>query len=388
MIKSMTITITELDDEQLAVQQLLSQLNLEKDLMKHSICIIACHYEFVLSGVFKAVSKALPFDVVGSISSAQSVPDTTDFLLMTLLVLTSDDVEFDIAITESIISEQGPKQAIKDCYNSKVRKDIKPAMIFAFAAFLVQNCGDDYVTTLSEISGNVPCFGTIAVDDTYDFKNCFVLSNGEHYHDKLAMILFYGDIRPKFFVANISESKIIGPGAVITKSAGPVLMEVNGHPVIEYLSDLGLGEASESQYAMANLPLLLDYNDGSPMVSKILVMLTEDKSVICAGAMPLDSTLHIAKCDSEDVMFTTGQALQSIINEIGNASTLLVYTCISRNMALGSDHFKEMELVREKTQGKITFLMANSGGEICPTQVSDDKAINRFHNNAFVACLF
>jgi hypothetical protein len=33
-------------------------------------------------------------------------------------------------------------------------------------------------------------------------------------------------------------------------------------------------------------------------------------------------------------------------------------------------------------------MMAYSGGETCPTQVSDDKAINRFHNNAFVACVF
>jgi hypothetical protein len=44
--------------------------------------------------------------------------------------------------------------------------------------------------------------------------------------------------------------------------------------------------------------------------------------------------------------------------------------------------------VTEKTGGRLPFLMAYSGGEICPTRVSEEKAINRFHNNAYVACLF
>ena len=388
MIKTITIHIAELDDEQLALEQLKSQLDVTTDLKKNTIGIIACHYEFVLSGIFRAISSALPFDVVGTISSAQAVAEKADLLLMTLMVMTSDDVEFDTVLTESLLSEKGAKQVIIDDYTAAVRKDQKPALILTFGAFLIQNCGDDYVNTLSEVSGGVPCFGTIAIDDTYDFKNCFMLANSEEYNDKMALVLIYGAIKPKFFVANISESKILGKGAIITKSAGPVLMEVNDNHVMEYLEGLGLSEASGTQYAMSNLPLLLDYNDGSPMVSKILVMLTEEKYAICAGAMPEGSILHITKSDGEDVMLTTGIALDHITQEIESASTLLVYSCIARNMALGGEHFKEMELVKEKVGGKLAYMMANSGGEICPTQISESKAINRFHNNAFIACLF
>ena len=45
-------------------------------------------------------------------------------------------------------------------------------------------------------------------------------------------------------------------------------------------------------------------------------------------------------------------------------------------------------VIVEKVAGKIPFLMAYSGGEMCPTQHTGGNAVNRFHNNAFVACLF
>ena len=385
MIKTLTAHTTELDDEKLAIEQIVSQLGTGGSLMENTIGIVACHYEFVLSGIFKAVCEALPFEVVGTISSAQSVSNESGSLLMTLMVMTSDDVEFAKTLTPSLLTEA--EETIAKSYKTACRAE-KPALILTFAPFILQNCGDDYVNTLTEASGGVPCFGTLAVDDTLDFANCFMLSNGEHYRDKMAMVLIYGDINPKFFVANISESRMLEKSAVVTKSTGPVLMEVNERPVIDYFKDLGLVEASETQYAMSSLPFLLDYNDGTPRVSKIFVTLTPEKYAICAGAMPEGSTLYMATADKDDVMFTTGEVVDIIAKDIGGASALLIYSCISRSMTLASEQFKEMELVRQKVAEKLPFMMANSGGEICPTQVSDEKAINRFHNNAFVACLF
>ena len=95
------------------------------------------------------------------------------------------------------------------------------------------------------------------------------------------------------------------------------------------------------------------------------------------------------------MLLTTGEAVDLLIKDIKNrpGSGLLIYSCISRGMTFGGDQFKEIELVREKLGAgvqsalNVPFMMAFSGGEICPTQVSDDKAINRFHNNAFIACL-
>ena len=385
MIKTLIAHTTELDDENLAIEQITSQLKLDGGLLKNTIGIVACHYEFVLSDIFKAICGALPFDVVGTISASQSVQGESGSLLLTLMVLTSDNVEFKKVLTPSLMTD--PTSVIAESYRSACG-DKKPALILTYAPFILQNCGDDYVNVLSEVSGGAPCFGTLAVDDTLDFSNCFMLADGEHYLDKMAMILVYGDLQPKFYVANISESRMLDKSALVTKSAGSVLMEVNERPVIDYFSDLGLAKASEIQYALSSLPFLLDYNDGTPKVSKIFVTLSPEKYAICAGAMPEGSTLYMAETDKDDVILTTGEAADMIVKDASNASVLLIYSCISRSMTLGADQFKEMELIDKKVGGKLPYMMANSGGEICPTQISDEMAINRFHNNAFIACLF
>ena len=384
MIKTMTAFTSELDDEKLAIEQLKSQLQLDGNLLKNTIGIAACHYEFVLSGTYQAVCEALPFEVVGTISSAQCIPGESGSLNMTLMVITSDNVEFDKIITPSLLSEPG--KVIAETYKASCRTT-KPALVLTFGPFIPQNSGDEYVNVLTEASGGAPFFGTLAVDDTMDFSNCFLLADCDYHRDKMAMVLMYGDIQPKFFVANISESKILEKSAHVTKSAGPILMEVNERPVIDYFEDLGLVEASETQYALTSLPFLLDYNDGTPKVSKIFVMLTPEKYALCAGSMPEGSTLYMASTDTKDIMLTTGEAIDSISENLSGASALLVYSCIGRSMTLGADQFKEMDLLNQRIGGKLPFLMATSGGEICPTQVSEEKAFNRFHNNAFIACL-
>ena len=384
MIKTLIATTTELDDEKLAVEQITSQLEQSGGLMQNTIGIVACHYEFVLSDVFQAICGALPFDVVGTIASAQAVRGESGTLLLTLMVLTSDDVSFKKVLTPSLL--ENPAQVIEESYQTASGGE-KPGLILAFAPYIPQNSGDDYVSVITEISGGVPCFGTVAVDDTVDFSSCFLLADGAYHRDKMAMVLMYGDVQPRFFIANISEDRILEKTAIITKSEGAVLMEVNERPVIEYFSDLGLVDAAETQYAMSTLPFLLDYNDGSPKVSKIFVMLTPEKYAICAGAMPQGSTLYMATTDKDDVLLTTGEALDSILAQADNASLLLMYSCISRSMSLGAEQFKEIELADEKIGGKLPYIMATSGGEICPTQIAADRAINRFHNNAFIACL-
>jgi hypothetical protein len=200
--------------------------------------------------------------------------------------------------------------------------------------------------------------------------------------------MVYGDIKPQFFIATISDDKILDKSALVTKSAGHVLMEVNDRPVVEYFEGLGLTKASETAYAMTSLPFMLDYNDGTPWVSKVFIGLSPEKYAICAGAMPEGSTLYIGVFDKNDVIHTSEEAVEKALGAAAGASCLLIYSCISRSMSLGADQSMELDLIKGKVSGKLPFMMAYSGGEICPTLISEEKATNRFHNNAFIACVF
>ena len=387
MIKTFVASTTEVDHTEAAVEEILSQLEIEGGLLKNSVGIISCHYEFVDSGIVEAVCNALPFELAGTISWMLSVPDNTDTFLMTVMVITSDDVEFVSVLTPSL--HEAPGQAIAESYAAAASKrQDKPGLILAFAPFMPLNSGDEYVDVITKASGGVPCFGTLAVDDTADFSNCFMLYNGKHYSDRMAMILAYGNISPKFYVASISGGNALEKSAIVTKSVGHVIMEVNGRPVDKFFEDLGLTKAAETQYAMTSLPFLLDYNDGTPKVSKIFIHLTPERYALCAGAVPEGCLLQVVPSDPADVMLTSINTTEQILKDIEGAAGLLVYSCVARSTTLGGDQFGEMLMVNEKTDGKLPYMMMCSGGEICPTQVINGVATNRFHNNAFVACLF
>jgi hypothetical protein len=389
MIRTLSAFTENIDDPAAAAAEIRTQLEQGEGLLKNSVGIIACHYEFVLSGTAKAICEGLPFEVAGTISSAQALTNAAGkaqgTLFFTLLVLTSDEISFKTGITPSLKSEPG--KHIEESYRS-LSAGARPSLIFAFAPFMVENSGDEYVNVLSRVSGGVPCFGTLAVDDTSDFRECYMVYQGEQYRDKMSLILCYGDISPQFYLASISENKLLDKAALITSSEGHILKGVNGKPVVEFFEDLGLTKASETSYAMTSLPFMLDYGDGTPMVSKVFIGLNEEKNAICAGIMPEGSTLYIGVFDKDDVLLTTGKLIRQALEETPHPSVILAYSCISRSMSLGSDIFAEIDLIQKETAGRATTLIAYSGGEICPTQINEAAAINRFHNNTIVLCVF
>ncbi|MFP3088858.1 FIST C-terminal domain-containing protein [Treponema sp. TIM-1] len=388
MMRILTASTENIDDPAAAIDEIKAQLDLEHRLLKNSVGIVACHYEFVISGTATAISESLPFDIAGTNSSLQAVNNAKGTLLFTLLVFTSDDVSFKTALTPSLREGVLEKKIVDTYREAASAREEKPVLIFTFAPFMLENSGDDYVRILSEASGNVPCFGTLAVDDTPDFRECYMLFNGGHYKDKMSLILVYGNISPKFYLATLSEDKLLDRAALVTSSEGHILKEVNGRPVVEYFEDMGLTKASETSYAMASLPFMLDYGDGTPPVSKVFIGLNAQKHAICAGAMPEGSTMYLGVFDKDDVLLTSGKLIKKVLQETPSPMAIIGYSCISRSMTLGSDLFAEIDLVLGEITKNTPFFFAYSGGEMCPTRINPKAAINRFHNNTFILCVF
>ena len=387
MLKTQIAHTTEVDDIELAVETIKSQLRLN-DLSAHSVGIITCHFEFIHSGVLKTLCDALPFEVIGSVTTDQATNAEMGNFLLTVIVLTGNNVEFILKATPSL-TDSAHKQVEQAYIEASSHRIDKPALVLTLMPFMMHFSANEFVDLLSQITNNeVPCFGTVSIDATGTFLDCFVCMNGEVYLDRVVMLLIYADITPRFFLATISPEKILPNSALITKSSGAILMEVNGHSVGKYFADLGLADAT-GQYATAALPFVLNYEDGTPPVSRVFVGSTPENYAICAGNIPEGSTMSVGVFDKEDVLLTTGGAVKKAMEyDLPNASCMLMYSCVTRNMSLGGEAKAEMELVRNIVGEKLPFVMAYSNGEICPMEISDVKAINRFHNNTFIICLF
>jgi hypothetical protein len=168
---------------------------------------------------------------------------------------------------------------------------------------------------------------------------------------------------------------------------------INDRSTAEYLEGLGLATLAENGYAMSSMPFILDYGDGTPPISRIFIQLTPDGSAILNGSVPVGAQLVIGSFDKEDALHTTKVVIDDALvrssqnGEDGNEpSVLLIYSCIARSIALGSEYLLELEQVQQQIGSAFPYMMAYSGGEYCPTEVSERGAVNRFHNNALVVC--
>ncbi|MCL1862667.1 MAG: FIST C-terminal domain-containing protein [Defluviitaleaceae bacterium] len=382
-----TYTAITFENNVVAVEEIKKQLNLEENLLKNSLGIIACHQDFVKSGVMKQVCEALPFDVVGAVTSLQSAGGKTSGHALSIMLITTDEARF-INVVTPVLGDNYESKII-ECYKDAATNVYgRASLVLAYSPFTLQYSGDDFVSALSAASYGAPCFGTIAVDDSKDFSSSFSIYNGEHYKDRLVFSLIFGNIRPKFYVSNILHDKMFDKSAKVTKSKGSTIMELDSRPAFEFFEGLGIMKVFDSVESMLTMPFLIDYHDNTPMVAKQAFSLTPSKHVQCNGSIQEGSTLHVAINEKDDILNSTGAKVDKFLKEASEASGVLIYSCLSRCLTMGDKPTEELDLVNFKLGNTLPSFMAYSGGEICPTTTFNDKAINRFHNNTFVACLF
>jgi len=385
MVKTLTAHTLELDDEKAAVAEILEQLDLKNRLQKNSVGIMTCYLEFMETGIVKAVCDALPFPVLGINTLSVAMNDAADQMLLGLTVLTSDDVVFSTALSETLGKEPGG--AIRDLYN-KAAEGLpdKPSLIMAFTPILMQLGGDTVVEQLDAVSGGIPIFGTLAIDFTTQIRDPRIIFQGETWNDRIGIILFSGNVKAEFSVTSVSNEKILQQRAIITKSAGNVLIEVNDMPVMQYFETLGLAMNGEFFGSASQIPLIVDFNDTIKPVTRTIMVKLPDGKLVCGGAVPVGCSLAVGSIDTEDVLKTTSEAAKKLV--MANQDGILLFSCVVRNFALGLDTQAELKTIQNSLGKDRAYMFAYSGGEICPVKTSDGKLKNRFHNVSLISCSF
>ncbi|MDR1731594.1 MAG: FIST C-terminal domain-containing protein [Synergistaceae bacterium] len=384
MIKVLTACTEELDDLTSSVELLLERLDLEHSLLKNSVGLLACCADSVTTGLVSALAARLPFDLVGVNTLGSATPGGGGQLVLSLAVLTSDDVSFSAGLSDSL--EGGYEKGLRDLYD-RVAGPLpeKAALMLSFVPVLKGKVPLDLlVKHLDAISGNIPIFGMLPSDFTAFFRKPLVIYNDQVREDSFAMVLVSGNIKPRFRVSSIPENKIMKRKAIVTASEANILKEVNGIAVIEYMKSLGLvreGKISGTQ----TIPLIVDCNDGTPPAVYAIYGQTPEGYAVLGGTAPVNSTIGIGTIDADDVLESAERLVETTLNE--RRDFLLVGSCVVRNFALKWKNRAELDLFRSGL-GENPFLFAYTGGEICPVRDSDGRLVNRFHNLALTTCAF
>jgi hypothetical protein len=383
MIETMTAFTFEVDEPDTAVAEIQGQIDMSR-LRKSSLGILTCYTDFVDTGAAQAVGRAMPFDVIGITTAGSVVPGSVGELMLSLMVLTSDDVEFAAGATGSIVDDRdGP---IGEAYQAvRAAHSGQPVMMIPFVPFINTVGGEAVVQSLNKITGGLPLFGSLSIASA-DFSLNRTFFNGTASKDSVVFALLYGNVHPAFYVRSFSEDKIQKQQGIITKSKGHLLMEVNNMPLLEYLKSIGI-QVTKSTWSTTSFPFVINYNDNTKPVARSIYLLTDDGYAACGGFMPEGSTISVGGIDYADVLLTTGEAVEQILQKKGaDNSCFLMFSCLTRYVVLKAHSTAEMDKVHDAVQ-ESPYLFSYCGGEICPVYTESGGSVNRFHNCTFIACL-
>jgi hypothetical protein len=387
MIKTFTLFTKEIDDPDIAVEEITAQLQ-NNTLLKNSIGIIACHADSISSGVVKAVCKSLPFRTVGTTTLSNMTPDSSGEILLSLFVITGDDVNFAPGLTEPILDEN--ERPVVMAYNdAESALGAKPSLILSFAPLLMNVGGDFFVDSIAKASGGVPNFGTVTVDHTMDYHRAQIIYNGEAFSNRYAFVAVSG-ITPKFVVTSIGGEKSLQDKGVVTAAKGNQLVSVNNIPVLDYLVELGIiRNDPASLQAVNHYPFIVDYGDGTTPVVRVIFAFTPEGAAVCGGNIPVGAVLKVGSIDAGEVVSSTEATLKKVTAQPG-INGILMFSCVGRYYTPGFSPVSEMEVVSAlMKETDIQYQYIISGGEFCPMYNEDGTIIrNCHHNDTIVMCLF
>ena len=374
----------ELDEPAIAISEILEQLDLENNALENSIGLLTCSYDFVESGMVKAICEALPFDVIGGTTLTNASNSDAGTMLLCLTVFTADDCQFSSAATGSL-RESLEEEVCTAASKAKACLEGSPKMSVAlFPMFGVG--GEIMLAALNSALTGLPIFGTVVCDhDTAEYSNSYTIYNGACFQDRLAFFLISGNVNPRFVVAATSEQNLRKQQAIITSSEGCIIKEINNITAREYFRSLGM-TAGKGMEGMSSVPFVVDYGDGSQPVARAIFGLSEDGSAVCGGYMPEGSTLYIGRMDEKDILLTAENSVKDLL-KTENLNGIILFPCLGRNMVLVMDPMAEINLVTELIDDKVPWHLAYSAGECCPVHYTDStKLKNRFHNFTFIGC--
>jgi len=379
MIKCASIYTYEIDRPDVALDEINKYISRKITLQKNTVGLIMCHPEFIATGVLKHICDNLPFDVAGITTASQAVNDEAGELILTVFIMTSDDVSFKTGVTDSL--DDDVYLHAKNAYDkASAGEEELPGLVIFFTPFNVNlYSGDEYVRAWGKLLPSVPIFGTVATDDTASFEENRVIYNGVCSENAMPFILFYGAVNPRFLIATLPEDTVLSLRGKVTKTKGNIIYEINDINTHKFFADAGIPDKMATVPLMMSSPDDSEYDDVS--VIRELFAYSEDNAGILGGDVDEGSTISVLSFKPENIKSTLKNRIEKL-NKLPDVNGVIIFSCVSRRKALLAviEDLAELELAKGTIKPEIPFMMGYSGGEFCPVMSKDGTTRNRFHN--------
>jgi hypothetical protein len=392
MIQVLTAFSKEPDNPEKAVADILQQLDLGHKLLKNTVGLLFAYVDFIKSGTVRSLCSKLPFDVLGCTSQGIVLHQAVEQTMLTLMVLTSDEVEFSTVLSPPL-NEQTDTDACMTRLYHQAAAPLKalPSLIFIFPPLIPTILTNQIVDALDRESGNVPVFGAVAMDMAVEIRFPQAIFNGEAWPDRMPLLLITGIEDSKFFLVTLPGQDLLHQKAVVTSAEGNRIITLDKKPAINYLKRVGLLQGEDYLDILYAFPIEIDFHDGKPSRTFAIYSLNADGSIVCGGAAPVGSTVFIRSVGSSLVLQTSSFITGKIKDEWDknkNYHGLLIFSCFSRNLALTDPADEMMAIHSTLADFSLPYLFSYAAGEYCPAFAEKGLIINGFHQYTIIACLF
>jgi len=408
MIKIFNAYTQELDDPGKAVVEILDSFDMKNNFLKNSVALLFCHAKFLETGIAEAVYKSLPFDVLGctsryfglSAAADTSAPAGTPAealgaaiesgVMLTVTVLTSDDINFTTGISGPF-NEKNVEECVSDLYRrASSSLGEPPTLMFAFPPTMIGVPADIMAASLDRAGGGVPVFGSVALDMTTYIQQPRTIyktsAESGTFNDRMALLLFKGPVKPRFFHSFFPENSIMSWDAVITEAVGNRIISINNRSALSFIKELGFFQAGTHDNLMV-YPLVVEYPNGDTNVV-VVQDVGPEGHLMCSRNIQVGGLLNIGAITADSVL-ESARAMAQDLKKDGCGSGFIMFSCFLRNVVLGGSSQAEFELVCKELDGYTgSWLFLNSGGELCPGYTENGELVNRFHQYALIACQF
>ncbi|MDR2783395.1 MAG: FIST C-terminal domain-containing protein [Treponema sp.] len=307
-------------------------------------------------------------------------------MMLSVTVLTSDDIRFSSGVSDAVHSSEIAKPVTELYKEVTASFDVKPSLLFAFPPLLKGEGegGDVFVAELDKASGeDVPLFGTMPITNESEDRMSLVIYEGKAYESSMALLAFYGDVKPKFYTVAVTEQSLQAKCAKITGAKLNVIDAINGIPISKYLESIGLSTAS----VVHNMPILIHEKDGSK-VFRVAQKVHDNGSLTISGLVPENAEISFCSIDDRDVVESTGTLLESIAeSKSAESRGVLIYACCSRFWILGPRWREYLDMAASAIGARVPWFFVYSGGEVFPSILENGKVSNHLQNFSVIVCV-
>ncbi|MDR2350232.1 MAG: FIST C-terminal domain-containing protein [Deltaproteobacteria bacterium] len=400
MIKVLTSSTDDLENPERAVLDVLGDIEEQGGLEGESVGVVACPYDFLSSGFSAYLAEKLGIPLLGISSTVSSTDKKISAYQFSLWILCSDTLVMRAGVTEPLIprardfSRAEIRRHMDECFLN-LRESLSegfdgpPALTIPFMP-VMRGYSDGRLSRLLFAEHGEPFFGAFATDtfQTWRKPTPYVVYNGDYYDDRAAFLTIRGDAAPRFFSGELAKTNLQRRNAVITKSDGNLLLEVNDMPLFEYLSFWGLSDEKPNLVSINTNPIVVYDSRTDGYSPRAVREIRPDGSMLFNEVMPEGTIILMGKMDADEIADSASRIMGDIANMPG-VRGVLAFSSASRQLNLGLDETMEARLAGEAFRGKnIPWLFAYSGGELVPAPKPRDGDLNLHLNHSVIAMAF